>query len=204
MLTTLPTVKSRLALDPFDPTHDSILSSAISAFSARFDRECNRTFARSVDLAQEFCADEIEIPVNCYPIESITRFELKSTQAPGWTAQTNVDYLIRRACVISLAVPLSPHPPSTVPSLARLIYTGGFVLPAAPDPTPVDPDHPPKRLPSDLENAATEQIAFWFQNRDKLGQIRNWPAGGNYIQLADTDLLPAVRAILRRYTRIIL
>jgi hypothetical protein len=76
--------------------------------------------------------------------------------------------------------------------------------PAAPNPTPVDLDHLPKRPPADLENAATEQVAFWFQNRDKLGQIRNWPAGGNYIQLADTDLLPSVRAILRRYTRIIL
>jgi hypothetical protein len=103
--------------------------------------------------------------------------------------------------VVSLAVPLPRRSDSEG---GRLIYTGGFVLPAAPDPTPVDPDHPPKRVPADLENAATEQVAFWFQNRDKLGQIRNWPAGGNYIQLADTDLLPAVRAILRRYTRIIL
>ena len=66
------------------------------------------------------------------------------------------------------------------------------------------PRPPPQRLPSDLENAATEQVAFWLQNRDKLGQIRNWPAGGNYIQLADTDLLPSVRVLLRRYTRIIL
>jgi hypothetical protein len=48
---------------------------------------------------------------------------------------------------------------------------------------------PPKRLLIDLENAATEQVAFWFQNRNKLGEIRNWPAGGNYIQLADTDLI---------------
>jgi hypothetical protein len=49
-----------------------------------------------------------------------------------------------------------------------------------------------------------EQVAFWFQNKDKLGQIRSWPASGNYVQLADTDLLPAVRSALLRHTRFIL
>jgi len=28
-----------------------------------------------------------------------------------------------------------------------------------------------------------------------------WPAGGNYVQLADSDLLPSARATLKRYTR---
>jgi hypothetical protein len=57
-----------------------MLTRAIESFSSRFDRECNRTLARCVDLVQEFCADEIEIPATCYPIETITRFELKSTR----------------------------------------------------------------------------------------------------------------------------
>lgn len=51
------------------------------------------TLARTVDITQEFSADELEIPVNCYPIEAITRFETRSTQAPGWAVQTQVDYI---------------------------------------------------------------------------------------------------------------
>jgi hypothetical protein len=38
MLTTLATVKSRLALT--DATSDTLITRAIEAFSARFDREC--------------------------------------------------------------------------------------------------------------------------------------------------------------------
>jgi hypothetical protein len=32
-------------------------------------------------------------------------------------------------------------------------------------------------LPPGLEQAAVEQIAFWFQNRDHLGLKTFWPAG---------------------------
>ena len=56
-------------------------------------------------------------------------------------------------------------------------------------------------LPVDLENAVVEQAAFWFERKDAVGVIRIWPSGGNYMQLVDTDLLPAVRAVLRRHAR---
>jgi hypothetical protein len=73
----------------------------------------------TVDTTHEFCADEIEIPVPCYPIETVTGFQVKANEAEGWMPRTGVDYVIRRGCVVSLAVPLSPHPPYTVPSVAR-------------------------------------------------------------------------------------
>jgi hypothetical protein len=56
-------------------------------------------------------------------------------------------------------------------------------------------------LPSDLEQAAVEQVAYWFQNRDKLGLLRHRPNQGTYIQLANLDLLPSVSAVLNRYIR---
>ena len=127
MLTQLATVKARLGIAPSDVTNDELLTRAIGAVSARFERECNRTLARTVDAAHEFCADEIEIPVVCYPIESISRFEVKSSEAGGWAQRTGVDYVVRRKCVVSLAVPLSPHPPFTAPSVARVVYTGGYL-----------------------------------------------------------------------------
>jgi hypothetical protein len=81
------------------PRHAFMLTGAIEAFSARFDRECNRTLARTVDITQEFSADEIEIPATCYPIETITGFEIRSTKSPGWASQSSVDYIVRRNCV---------------------------------------------------------------------------------------------------------
>ena len=56
-------------------------------------------------------------------------------------------------------------------------------------------------LARDLEQAAIEQVAYWFRNRDKIGLIRNWPHQGTYEQFTETDLLPTVLAILRKYER---
>ncbi|HVV72583.1 MAG TPA: hypothetical protein VHI52_13970, partial [Verrucomicrobiae bacterium] len=179
------------------------LTGALSFISARFDLECNRTLARTVDATYEFLPTELELPVPCYPIEHVTRFEIRSSESQPWTMVTNVDYLVRRACVISLSSLLPSLSPDLdlqplTSSLCRVTYAGGYLSPGdAPVPGAA-------QLPSELEHAAIEQIAFWFVNRDKLGEIRNWPAGGNYVQLADTDLLPSVRAILKRHTRFLL
>src|SRR5205809_6847969 len=91
MLTQLATVKSRLALTVTD--YDDLLTNAIKAVSARFDKETNRTLARTTGITDEFGADETEVPVSCYPIESVTKFELKSNETDGWSEQTGVQYL---------------------------------------------------------------------------------------------------------------
>jgi hypothetical protein len=150
-------------------------------------------FARTVGVCQEFPAGEIEIPVCCYPIEAVTKFEVKSSESTGWVEQTAVEYLVRARCVISLPVPLWAQCSSA--ALARVTYTGGYVLPGT------TPGVGQTALPADLENAAIEQVAFWFARRETAGVIRIWPTGGNYMQLVDTDLLPAVRAVLRKHTR---
>ena len=193
MLTQLLTVKSRLALDEFNVQYDTLLTSAIKAVSARFDKETNRTLARTVDATQEFSADETEILVPCYPVETVTKFELKSTEAEGWVEQTGIDFLIRRQCIISLT-----SPPSTLnsqPSTCRVTYTGGYLLPGT---TPGAGQTP---LPDDLEQAAVEQVAYWFQNRDKIGLNTIWPHAGTYEKFIQTDLLLDVKAVLKKYQR---
>lgn len=197
MLTSLATVKARLALDPLDPIHDALLQRAISAISARFDQETNRILARTENAVFEFPAQDTEIAVPCYPIESVSKFELKSSETAGWMEQPGIAYLLRRQCVISLTSAFSLQP-FALPLLARVTYTGGYVLPGDPAAQSSTP------LPVELEQAAVEQTAFWFQTKDQLGLIRQWPKGGNYQQFADPDLLPSVREMLRRYTRIVL
>ena len=200
MLTQLTTVKARLSLAPLDTTFDALLTGAIAAISARFDQETNRTLARTVDATFEFAADVSEFVVPCYPIESVTKFEVKSSEAGGWIEQPGIEYLLLRGGVIRLAAPLE-NPQLTAsntrsPSAARITYTGGYLLPGSPDILSAT------RLPAELEHAAIEQTTFWFQTKDKLGVIRQWPTGGGYVQFADPDLLPSARAILKGYRRV--
>jgi hypothetical protein len=198
MLTELTTVKSRLALDALDPTYDALLSSAIAAFSSRFDLETNRTLSRTVNAQFEFPAEDGEVAVPCFPIESVTRFERKISETEGWFEQAEVEYLIRRGCLISLATSFAKVRAanwSSPPELVRVTYTGGYLLPgsaAVPAATP---------LPADLSQAVVEQVAFWFQTRNELGIVRQWPRGGDYKQLVDSDLLPSVRETLGKYKR---
>jgi hypothetical protein len=196
-LTQLTTVKARLAIAPADTTYDDLLNRAIEAVSQRFDRKCNRTFARTVDATQEFRATDMDVIARCYPIETVSKFELKRTEAEGWVEQTGADCIIRLACVISLTAPLSfmPEMSSLSPEIARVTYTGGYVLPGT------TPGAGQTALPADLESAAVEQVAVWYQLRDKLGLIRHWPSGGTYMVLSQLPLLSQVDAVLRRYER---
>ena len=176
MLTQLTTVKARLALTITD--YDDLLTNAIEAISARFDHECNRTLARTVNATHEFDAGELELRPPCYPIENVSKFELKSSETEGWTELTGLEFLLRRQCVISLLSPLTSIP-SALPTLrssclGRMTYTGGYVLPGT------TPGAGQTALPDDLEQAAVEQVAYWYRNRDKFGLLRIWPHDGTY------------------------
>jgi hypothetical protein len=197
MLTRLTTVKSRLALTVSD--YDELLTNAIRAVSGRFDGECNRAFARAVNATHDFDAGELELRPECYPIESVSKFELKTNETDGWIEQTGVEFLFRRQCVISLQSALSSilSSLSSLPSscLGRVTYTGGYVLPGT------TPDAGQTGLPADVEQAAVEQVAYWYRNRDKLGLVRIWPHDGTYEGFAQLDLLREVKAVLKKYER---
>ena len=128
----------------------------------------------------------------CYLIESVTKFETKSNETDGWIEQTGVQYLIRRQCVVSLSSPLDTRPST----LARLTYAAGYVLPGT------TPGAGQTALPDDLEQAAVEQVSYWFRTRDKTGLLRSWPSGGTYESFLQSDLLRDVRAVLKRYERL--
>ena len=198
MLAELATIKSRLQILDTDTTYDALLTSAIEAISARFDKETNRTLARTENATDEFDAADTGLAVSCYPIETVTNFETKTTESEGWVEQPTPDYLIRHSCVIALRLPLAASR-----DLARVTYTGGYVLPGSPDPDyqPSTIIYPPTRLPSDVEHAAVEQIAFWFINREKQGIKTNWPKDSVYQQFATQDLLESVAAVLEKHRR---
>jgi hypothetical protein len=190
MLTQLSTVKARLGIDPSDIKDDELVTRMIEAMSARFDKECNRQFAREVNAEQEFWDGQAEILLLRYPVETVTRFEVKTDETEGWVVQPMPRFLLRSHCVISLERPLAEGS-----GLGKVVYTGGYVLPG--DTVGANQT----RLPEDVEAAAVEMVAFWYQNRDRVGVLKEWPKGGIYQEFADIDLIPSVRAVLEGYVR---
>jgi hypothetical protein len=195
MLTSLASVKLRLEILDTDTQYDTLLINTIKAISARFDLETNRTLAHTENATFEFDPADTEICVSCYPIETVTAFQSKTSERTGWQDITPIpDYLIRSSCIITLPSALFPALPSPLSAL-RVVYTGGYVLPGT------VPGMGQAPLPDDLEQAAVEQCAYWFQKRDLLGVKTTWPKDGIYKQFADLDLLDPVTATLRRHTR---
>ena len=189
MLAQISTLKLRLGIVPADTTQDALLTHFLEAVTARFDRECRRTLARTVDATHEFRADETVIILPCYPLESIGKFEFKCSESTGWQLETP-DHLIRRHSIINLLQPLG-----TAAQLARITYTGGYVLPGT---TPAPGQF---ALPKDLEAAAAEQAATWFQRRDVGGLVRFWPNAGTYLVISQAPLLPSVQTLLKKHER---
>jgi gp6-like head-tail connector protein len=188
MLTQLSTVKNRLGIT--DTTDDTLLTNFIKSASARFESECHRLFERTVNAVEEFSGDVTDIRVARYPVESVSQFHLKDNETDGWQLQSNADYLIRRGCVIWLGSALG-----TQYQHAKVTYTGGYVLP------PNTPGAGQTALPDDLEQTCVEQVAYWYQNRHRLGLLSVPADGRTFYQLAKIDLLPQVEAVLKKYER---
>jgi len=54
-------------------------------------------------------------------------------------------------------------------------------------------------LPDDLAHACVEQVAYWYQNRFRLG-LTSMPAEGRTLfNIAQINVLPQVSSVLRRY-----
>jgi hypothetical protein len=60
--------------------------------------------------------------------------------------------------------------------------SSGYVMPGT------SPGAGQTALPSDLEQAAVEQVAYWFQNRDKLGPLRHWPHQYFYLDQSPVEV----------------
>jgi hypothetical protein len=192
MLAQLSALKLRLTIDPADTVDDTILTNFLKLVSGAFEKECNRLFTRTVAATFEFSADKREIIPDHYPIESITALDLKTDEATGWISQTLSGYLLRNAAVISLGAALG-----TCNDVARITYTGGYVLPGS------TPTGNQTALPDELREACIEQSAYLYQNRKRLG-LSSVSSEGGSIAIARANFLPLVADLLKQHTRITL
>jgi hypothetical protein len=125
--------------------------------SYRFEKECDRFFKRQEDFSEEFLADQTELSVSRYPIESVSRIDVKRNEQIGWEPVNDVIYIIRHRCIVSLL-----RPAGISKEQIKLTYTGGYVLPDEPALNGQTP------FPPDLEDACIEQTAYFFKNRERL------------------------------------
>lgn len=217
MLTQLTTLKARMGIAPYETADDTLLNTFIKLVSGRFELECGRRFSREAESAFDFRADATEIAVDCYPVETVRSFFLKSTEAEGWLERPDVGFLISPSrATLWLEAPLGTHR-----QIGRVVFCGGYVLPGiTPAPNQV-------ALPDELEQAVVEQVAYLYANRNRIGilsvgggsgaisilrDLNLLPSGsgdssntGNaWFKFAQVDLLPGVQAVLQKYRRLVL
>lgn len=192
-LAALATVKARLGITA--STENTLLTNLLELATGIFNRHCNRVFARSESATDEFDADHCELNLSRPPLESVSAFALKTREADGWVTQTDVDYIARKTpggCILSLTSPLG-----SFRERLRVTYTGGYVLPG----TAVGSGQ--TALPDEVEHACVEQVAFWYQNRTKLGLSSASDQGVVFVGgiQQPPPLLAHVQAALRAHVR---
>ena len=188
-LAVLITVRTRLGIE--DAVDDGILTNFIGWAGDLFEKYCHRSFERSTTATDEFNGDEREISLSRTPVESVTAFALKSTEAEGWVTESPTpDFLLRKGCIITLKAQLG-----TRDDLGRVTYTGGYVLPGT------NPEEGQTALPKAIEQACIEQVAYWYQNRSRLGFTGIAAEGGSVSLHPKLELLPIVKLTLDQYVR---
>jgi hypothetical protein len=191
MLCQLTDLKTRLRIAEADVVDDAVLEAFIAGTSGRFARECNRIFDYSATATYDFRGDEMDLVVDRYPIVSVTSFSLKTTETGGFVAQTAPDYVVNPTRnIIELATTLG-----TSRQIGRVTFAGGYVLPGT------TPSEGQTALPDEIEQAAIEQCAYWYQRKDQLGLTSVSGEGGSISQFAALDLLPGVTKVLKKYER---
>lgn len=190
MLVELTTLKTRLGIT--SSGDDAALTRTIQAVGAEFDGYCNRHLERSESAEQLFSADDREISLLWYPVESISSIQTRTSRRSAWVRES-VDYEIRYGCVLYLQSSIGDETEQ-----ARVMYIGGYVPPGT------TADDGQTALPKDIEQSALDQAAFWYESRHSL-RVADLNARGNTQRASgDLTLLPHVTEILDRYRRLAL
>jgi hypothetical protein len=190
MLTTITAARERLGLP--DTKDDIWLTIAIGWATGIFEKVCNRQFGRVSGALQEFDACDQSILLRRYPVESVSLFSLRVGYA--WMPQNGARYdFDGPSGVVHIYAPLG-----TEGQRARVLYTGGYVLPG----NVIEADSGQTELPTEIQGACLEQVAYWYQRRDQLGLGSIATGGGSVSQSGTMRLLPIVEETLIPHRRI--
>lgn len=197
--------------------YDATITAIGLGVAAHIEKHCNRTLARAVEATYDFPADRRQVIVDRFPIEEITKVEVRTGLAWGFVDQGDVDAVIENlaeaAGMVHFAAPLGVHR-----DRARLIFTGGFWwnqqeadYDPPETPTEEDPDlsalpEGAAALPADLRHAWLLQCEQVWKVKDRLGLTIGQDgagAGGALLGLSlpGLDLNPLVLKALQPFIR---
>lgn len=189
MLCQLTEIKTRLGITTSGD--DTVLTAFANAVESRFNQYCGRVFARSATAEMMFDAEAMQVSVDRYPVESVTAFYLRTKATEAWSA-VSVDYEILDGGVLALQSMLG-----CTGQRAKVVYIGGYVLPGT------TPGTGQTALPYDVQAAALDQAALWYEQRHSLRTIQPGAKGALSPATSALALLPHVVEILDRYRRLI-
>jgi len=187
MLIELRYLKSRLNIS--GSADDVELTRIAEAVGASFDKFCDRHSERSESAEQWFWASEREIPLLWYPVESVSSIMVRTSARAAWVRQS-VDYEIISNCILSLRSTIGDDTEQ-----ARVLYSGGYVVPGT------TAEVYQTALPKDLEQAALDQAAGWYENRHTVRIPSASQKATGSRGAADLTLMPHVVDILNTYRR---
>ena len=173
-----------------------------------FNDAVNRRFKREVGVLEQFSFSRRNLCSIHTPIETITKMELKYSEAEGWIDLTTglslclVDYIEGIVRVPDDMWPISAQFQHGKPGIWRLTITGGYWYDPTDDGTGTQPAGS-YLLPDDLKLAWLLQCQHLFINRDNLG-ITWSPAGEVHDtrkSLASVNFIPVAKSALSNYHR---
>ena len=174
--------------------------------AAQLEGHCNRKFPRVVGDLYETTADRLVVILPRYPVEVISKVEIRNTIAEGWIDQGNPDQILfnRRdqAGILDIGGWLGGRY-----QRLRFTFTGGYFFEQL---EPADTGYPTAQpsgsaaLPDDLALAWRLQCEHIRTQRDKLGlSIAEQPKTlhGVVPNLASIQILPQAVNLVRELVR---
>ncbi len=183
-------------------TYDVQIAAIGKGVAAELERYCNRKFLRTVADTFECSADLRHQVLPRYPIEALTKIEIRYSLADGWADQGVISDLVWNIAEQAGLVTF-PIRPGFNQARLRFTWTGGYFFETL---EPTDGGYPTAvpsgsfALPADLILAWQLQCEHIWTQRDKLGLAIGKDVHSENARvipsLAQIELLPTVRAKL--------
>jgi len=185
-----------------DTQYDSVLQTIASGIAERFNKYCNRKFARVAGEQVTFDAQRTFYLTPRFPFETLTKLELHATTTDVWdditTAIVQSDPAIGWiyfGCFLGDPI-----------CLVRLTYTGGFFYETK---EPTDEGYPTAvpagstPVPPDLKGAWLMQCLHEFQCKDRLlpTGLADAVKSRTDLRFEQMQLLPEVQNAISQFRR---
>lgn len=178
-------------------TYNDVIANIGRGVAGRFDTFCCRNFKRVVDDTFTVSADRRHLVVMRYPLESVSKVELREDAVDGWDELTGVVQNLDEAAGLVLLVAVQGNALNRI----RITYTGGYWFDDSEDESGSLPTGA-TALPDELQFAWLLQCERVWEIHDKLGKAVSGSRDTTPMpSLAMLELVPEVKEVLRHYVR---